>query len=76
MKLILGVPKGSHEFLKKILTILDKPASCVAMVGDSLAKDIEPAAAVGIKPVWFSNKPNSNAPANTKIIRALRELCE
>lgn len=72
----LGVPKGSPQFLKKILTILDKPASCVAMVGDSLANDIEPAAAVGIKPVWFSNKPKGSVPANTKIIRGLRELCE
>lgn len=72
----IGATKGSHEFLKKILTILDKPASCVAMVGDSLTKDIEPAAAVGIQPVWFSSKSNSSAPANTKIIKGLRKLCE
>jgi FMN phosphatase YigB (HAD superfamily) len=72
----LGVPKGSPEFLKKILTELNKPASCVAMVGDSLAKDIEPAAAIGIKPIWFSNKPNCSVPASTQIISGLLELCE
>ena len=68
----LGAPKGSPEYLPAILNILKMPAERVAMVGDSLAKDIQPAVAVGIQPIWISDK--SNGPSNTRIIRSLREL--
>jgi putative hydrolase of the HAD superfamily len=71
----LGIPKGSPEYLPAILDTLKTPKERVAMVGDSLAKDIEPAVAVGIKPIWVSEVTDHNGPENTRIIRSLRELC-
>ena len=71
----LGVSKGSPKYLPAILGTLNTPKERVAMVGDSLPKDIEPAIAVGIKPIWISKATKSNGPANTRIIRSLRELC-
>ena len=71
----LGVSKGSPGFLEAIVARLEKPVSCIAMVGDSLAKDIEPAAAIGIKPIWLSFSGNNDVPDDTRIINHLRELC-
>ena len=45
------------------------------MVGDSLTYDIEPAAAAGIKPIWFTGNSSENMPDNTKVINNLCELC-
>ena len=72
----LSVSKGSPEYLPAILDILKTPKERVAMVGDSLAKDIEPAVAVGIKPIWVSEVTDRNSLENIRIIRSLRELCE
>ena len=72
----LGVAKGSPEYLPAILDVLKMPTERVAMVGDNLAKDIEPAIAVGIKPIWISKATKSNGPANTRVIRCLHELCD
>jgi putative hydrolase of the HAD superfamily len=72
----LGISKGSPEFLPAILSELGISADRIAMVGDDLLKDIEPAAAVGIKPVWlFRGGNNAVSPSGTKIIENLRELC-
>ena len=71
----LGASKGSPEFLPAILAKLAKPVSCIAMVGDSLVKDIEPAAAVGITPIWLSSGSEGRPPSNTQVIGHLRELC-
>jgi FMN phosphatase YigB (HAD superfamily) len=71
----LGISKGSPEFYHAIIANLGASADRVAMVGDSLIKDIEPAAAIGIKPIWLSNASDQNAPENTRIIGSLRDLC-
>jgi len=71
----LCVSKGSPGFFEEIIARLGKPVSCIAMVGDSLAKDIEPAAAIGIQPIWFSIDGNSDIPNGTKLIGHLQELC-
>ncbi len=71
----LGVIKGTAAFFPAILAILGRPATSLAMVGDSLVKDIEPAAAVGMKPIWLANGRKGRVPHGTKIINHLRELC-
>lgn len=71
----LGVPKGSPGFLEAIVARLGKPVSCIAMVGDSLAKDIEPAVAIGIQPIWLSIGSISDIPDGIRVIGHLRELC-
>jgi putative hydrolase of the HAD superfamily len=71
----LGVSKGSALFFPTILARLGKPATSIAMVGDSLVKDIEPAAAVGIKPIWLASGRTGRVPSTTQIISHLRELC-
>jgi putative hydrolase of the HAD superfamily len=71
----IGHTKGTPEFLESILTKLGTLPSHVAMVGDSLASDIKPAIVVGIKPIWFTGNSGANIPANTQVIKNLRELC-
>ncbi|WP_217641065.1 HAD family hydrolase [Halomonas saccharevitans] len=71
----VGHPKGSPEFLPTILRRFSLRAPRVAMVGDSLVKDVEPAARVGIQPIWLTNK-GSSAPEGTRVIGSLRELCK
>ncbi|WP_435276248.1 HAD family hydrolase [Psychrobium sp. nBUS_13] len=71
----IGVNKGDSDFLPRIVKKLDvNPKQCY-MVGDSLDKDIYPALAAGIKPIWF----NANGRINTGIepvysIRCLSQL--
>lgn len=72
----LGLVKGSPEFLNAILSILNMPASNIAMVGDNFEKDIEPAISVGIQPIWFTvNKKSVVAPLHVRAISCLSELC-
>lgn len=70
----LGVAKGSTEFLPLIVQQLGLPHERIAMVGDSLIKDILPAAAAGIRPIWLTQSPEGE-PSGTKIIGHLAELC-
>jgi predicted HAD superfamily phosphohydrolase YqeG len=72
-----GVPgKMCNWIIVEILSELGISADRVAMVGDDPVKDIEPAAAVGIKPIWLSRGDNKAvSPSGTKIIGNLRELC-
>lgn len=71
----LGMEKGSPAFLLQILKRLTKQPDEVAMVGNSLKVDIEPALEAGIKAVWLcKNKPSSTKPA-CRVIHSLRELC-
>ena len=82
----LGLSKGSAEFLPAILAQLNKSADKVAMVGDNLQKDIVPAAAIGIQPIWFLSNMDRDEqlkaahaeqlPSNIGVITELRELCE
>ncbi|NVD35838.1 HAD family hydrolase [Marinobacter lutaoensis] len=70
----VGCSKGSPDFLPTILGLLVLPASRTAMVGDSFAKDIEPAMRAGVQPIWLTQE---DAPQGTdiRVIRSLRELC-
>lgn len=70
----LGLSKGSPEFLEAILAKLNISAVNVAMVGDNFEKDIEPAIAVGIQPIWFTQHNIETTPHNVKVINELSEL--
>ena len=48
-----GLPKG-EAFYKHILSDLGIPATDALMVGDSFAKDVQAANAVGIFAIWFN----------------------
>ena len=71
----LGVSKGQPEFLPSIIERLGVAASRIAMGGDSLAKDIEPAARAGVQAIWLTESDASGSPPGTRIIASLRELC-
>ena len=71
----IGLTKGSPGFLEAILADLGTPNDSVVMVGDSLAKDIEPAAAIGVKSFWLSNSASHKLPKGSTRIGNLRELC-
>lgn len=71
----LGCRKGSKAFLPSILTKLAVPLGSVAMVGDSIEKDVKPALEVGIQAVWL--KPSDaqiSPPPGTQVISSLTEL--
>lgn len=70
----LGLSKGSPKFLKSILTELKIPAVNVAMVGDNFDKDIKPAIATGIQPIWFTQNEIKSVPDNVQVIKQLRDL--
>jgi putative hydrolase of the HAD superfamily len=70
----VGLSKGSPEFLHAILEKLDVPSATVAMVGDSLEKDIKPAISAGIQAFWFTEKNIESVPKNVKIIKQLTAL--
>ncbi|MDP7591688.1 MAG: HAD family hydrolase [Litorilituus sp.] len=69
----LGLTKGSPDFLKKIISTLNVPAANIAMVGDNIEKDIKPALAVGINPIWFN--PNQRERLSDKI-REIHKLTD
>ncbi len=71
----LGLAKGQPDFLPAILDQLALSPGQVAMVGDSLEKDIRPALAAGISAVWLTTQTNSEVPAGVRQIRQLDELC-
>jgi putative hydrolase of the HAD superfamily len=71
----LGFSKGDPEFLPAIIGKLDKPTSCIAMVGDNLEKDVLPAIKAGIKAVWLTSTGDGPTPSTTQIIKQLNELC-
>ena len=50
-------------------------ADQVAMVGDSLAKDVIPATETGIEPIWLRSNSSSTAPPSIRTIKHLKELC-
>jgi len=50
----IGAIKTDPDFLDLILARLNKPANKVAMVGDSIIKDIQPALVAGILPIWLT----------------------
>ncbi|MFB0999738.1 MAG: HAD hydrolase-like protein [Colwellia sp.] len=70
----LGLSKGSPEFLETILEKLNTPAINVAMVGDNFEKDIKPAIAVGIQPIWFTQNNIETIPDNIRVINTLSAL--
>lgn len=71
----LGITKGDPEFLPAIIRKLGVNADQVAMVGDSLVKDVMPAAEAGIEPIWLRSNSSSTAPPSIRTIKHLKELC-
>lgn len=71
----IGLAKGSQQFYRAILSVLDAPPENVAMIGDSLEKDILPALAVGMRTYWLTSNPAAAAPAGVITIASLTELC-
>ena len=70
----LGLSKGSPEFLESILVKLNTTAVNVTMIGDNFEKDIKPAIAVGIQPIWFTQNNIEKTPDNVRVINKLNEL--
>ncbi|NRA62044.1 MAG: HAD hydrolase-like protein [Psychrobium sp.] len=71
----LGISKGSTAFISEIINRLEQPSENIAMVGDSFEKDIKPALATGIKPIWFTTK-NTAVPKGVRVIHRLSELVD
>ncbi len=71
----IGLEKGTPDFLMKIIRELGVPPSRIAMVGDNLSKDIEPAMCVGIQPIWLTKAPREGVSEDIRMITELRELC-
>jgi len=71
-----GATKGSPEFLETIVARLQTPVKKIRMVGDSLTKDIKPAAAMGIASFWLSDKRTRELPPQCIRISSLHELCK
>lgn len=69
----LGISKGHENFLPEILARLKVSATQVAMVGDSYERDIKPALAAGLAPIWL-NPNNESSHPRVKIIKSLCEL--
>ncbi|BES73348.1 HAD family hydrolase [Marinobacter nanhaiticus D15-8W] len=83
----LGVAKGDPRFLQLILQKLSVAPNQTVMVGDNLSRDVMPALASGITPIWLRTgssdasieSPLNNArgdklPAGIRVIRNLSEL--
>lgn len=71
-----GFNKGEPAFLTTIICKLNKPIEQITMVGDNFEKDIKPAIAIGIKPIWFTPKKIQQRPKGVKIINKLSDLCK
>ena len=63
----VGGSKGTPEFLHSILAKLQIPAENVAMVGDNFEKDIKPAIAAGIQPIWLTDNETALVPENIRV---------
>jgi FMN phosphatase YigB (HAD superfamily) len=70
----LGSVKGSPDFLQAILSKLNQPTKNIAMVGDNFDKDIKPALALGINPIWLTQNKNELTDTNIRVISKLSEL--
>lgn len=70
----VGLSKGTPEFINAILDKLAVPSVNVAMVGDNFEKDIKPAIAAGIQPIWFTKNNTEPVSDNIKIIKQLSAL--
>jgi len=71
----IGLSKGTPEFLHSILAKLQVPFENIAMVGDNFEKDIKPAIAAGIQPIWLTENESVSVPENIKVIKQLNLLC-
>lgn len=70
----LGLSKGETGFLPAILSRLELAAADVAMVGDSLKKDILPAIEAGVYPIWFTPSGHSGSSVEVTAVSQLRQL--
>lgn len=70
----LGYSKGDEAFLPAVLARLNVTPEQVTMVGDSYAKDIRPAYAVGMPAIWFNPGGVSGGESGVRQVRQLVEL--
>lgn len=70
----IGAAKGAPAFLPTIVDRLGIPKEHIAMVGDSLSKDIEPALAAGLQPFWLCRDEPQAIPEKVTRIGCLRDL--
>ena len=70
----IGAAKGTPEFLPAIVDRLGVPKEHIVMVGDSLIKDIDPALAAGLRPIWLCRDEQPVIPEGVKKIESLRDL--
>lgn len=74
-----GVRKPDPEIFRLGCRTLGIEPSYVTMIGDSLDKDIEPAAMAGCHTVWLKGQSWTDAPSDVKdlfTIHSLAELCQ
>lgn len=75
---VVGVRKPDARIFALGVTVLDMAAGDVAVIGDSLRKDIMPALSIGCKGVWIKGKGwddnEETAPEGVPVITSLREL--
>ena len=55
--------KPDSRFFAAVLSALDLPAAACVMIGDSYARDIEPAHALGMRTVWLAPAGAVDQPA-------------
>jgi putative hydrolase of the HAD superfamily len=71
----LGQVKGTPGFLEAICLAIDEQKENVAMIGDNVDKDIKPALAAGVQPVWLTSNLDRDAPKSVYKISRLTDLC-
>lgn len=70
----VGIAKPAPELFEAALAAAGVAPGEAIHVGDSLAEDVEGAAAAGIRPVWLRRSGDQPAPAGVSVIAALDEL--
>jgi HAD superfamily hydrolase (TIGR01509 family) len=63
-----GREKPSPELFRTALRNAGIPAGQSVMVGDSYVKDIQPAAALGMRTVWLLHNPEKEAPSLVRVL--------
>jgi len=72
----IGLAKGDPDFIKTILSKIDLQPQQVAMVGDSVKKDIQPAIEAGIDAFWLNSIGTDNTHSATHKVTVIKSLNE
>lgn len=73
---VVGVRKPDKEIFKLGIEALGMNASDVLVIGDSYAKDIEPAMLLGCKTVWLKGIAWGGEPINTRASLEVKKISE